>query len=237
MSRGSNGQGTRGGGKVARSENPQMRAIMSQKSPDTKLVGNLVKSIQVQEINGRFKEGIELPPTEELLMMAGRDLNGAEKVISNSDREHSAIYDGEKQVMLKTSHEVDLVYFSPKELKAMKGRTFTHNHPTGPDGLPIPFSRADITLMHFTKAKEFRAVSGDTAFSISPPKESKFWKMKEADVDKLLNASREIAYKKLGMKDESARRNATIQQLAVALDDMLLMVDRQLNLGYKKQKL
>jgi hypothetical protein len=170
--------------------------------------------------------------------MIGRDLAGAEQTIANSDIEHGAIYtDDGKQVWIKTSHADNTVYLTPKELKAMKNRIFTHNHPTGPNGLPIPFSRADITLIHFTKAKEMRAVSGNTVFSVSPPKDSKFWKMKEPAVDKMLNAAREIAFKKIGIKDEESRRNASVEQIAVALDAMLVIVDRQLNLGYKKTTL
>jgi len=239
MSRGATGAGTRGAGRVARSENPQVRAIMSQKSIEVKLVGNLAKSKSLVDEGGILKEGGDVPPTPELLKMAGRDLGDAEQVIANSEVEHGAIYtDDGKQVMIKTSHDADAVYLTPKEMKAMKGKVFTHNHPTGAGGLPIPFSRADITLMHFTKAKEFRAVSGNTVFSVSPPKDSKFWKLKEPAVDKMLNAAREIAFKKIGLSpDDVANGKATIRQLAVALDDMLVMVDRQLNLGYKKTNL
>ena len=239
MSRGANGKGTRGAGRVARSENPRVRAIMSQKSPSVRLVGNLAKSKSLVDRDGILKEGDDVPPTEELLDMAGKELGGAEKVIANSEVEHGAIYDDDgKQVMIKTSHDTDAVYLSPKEMKAMKDKVFTHNHPTGPNGLPIPFSRGDVTLMHFTKAKEFRAVSGNTVFSISPPKDSKFWKMKEPAVDKMLNAARLIAFQKIGLSESDVQRGmATTQQVATALDDMLSMVDRQLNLGYKKSKL
>lgn len=239
MSRGANGKGTRGAGRVARSENPRVRAIMSQKSPAVRLVGNLAKSKSLVDEDGILKEGGDVPPTEELLDMAGKELGGAEKVIANSEVEHGAIYDDDgKQVMIKTSHDTDAVYLSPKEMKAMKDKVFTHNHPTGPNGLPIPFSRGDVTLMHFTKAKEFRAVSGDTVFSLSPPKDSKFWKMKEPAVDKMLNAARLIAFQKIGLSESDVERGmATTQQVATALDDMLSMVDRQLNLGYKKSKL
>lgn len=237
MSRGANGRGTRGAGRVARSESPQVRAIMSQKSIDIKNVGNLVKAKAYDE--AKNKDGGDIEPTPELLKMAGREMGDAERTIANSEVEHSAIYDEDgKQIMVKTSGDPALVFLSPKEMKAMKGRTFTHNHPTGPNGLPIPFSRADVTLMHFTKAKEFRAVSGNTVFSICPPKDSKFWKLKEPKVDALLNTAREMAFKKIGLSiDEVNQGKATISQLATALDDMLSMVDRQLNLGYKKQKL
>lgn len=239
MSRGATGGGTRGAGRVARSENPRVRAIMSQKSPSVRLIGNLAKSKSLVDRDGILKEGDDVPPTEELLDMAGKELGGAEKVIANSGLEHGAIYDDDgKQVMIKTSHDSDAVYLTPKEMKAMKDKIFTHNHPTGPNGLPIPFSRADVTLMHFTKAKEFRAVSGDTVFSISPPKDSKFWKMREASVDKMLTTARVLAFNKIGLsEDDVANGRATISQLATALDDMLSMVDRQLNLGYKKSKL
>lgn len=237
MSRGATGTGTRGAGRVARSENPQVRAIMSQKSIDIKNVGNLVKAKAYDE--AKNKDGGDIEPTPELLKMAGQGMGDAERTIANSRLEHSAIYDEDgRQVMVKTSGDPALVFLSPKEMKAMKDRTFTHNHPTGPNGLPIPFSRADVTLMHFTKAKEFRAVSGNTVFSISPPKDSKFWKVKEPAVDKMLNAARLIAFKKIGLSEDDVNQGrATTAQLATALDDMLSMVDRQLNIGYKKSKL
>lgn len=236
MSRGSQGQGTRGG-RIARSENTALRAIMSQKSPAVKLIGNLVKSKAFSEVNGRPVEGDDLPPTQELVEMVNKDLGDAEKVISNAQVEHSAVYNDEgKQVLVKTSHTQSAVYLTPKEMKAMKGNIFTHNHPLY-GGESLPFSRADVTLLHFTKAKEFRAVAGNTVFSISPPKDSKFWKMKEPAIDKLLDKAREVAFAKLGRFDEDARINATPKELAIALDDMLKMVDRQINLGYKRQTL
>lgn len=240
MSRGSQGRGTRGGGKVARSENPQVRAIMSQKSPNVKLIGNLAKSKSiVEDAKGNLLEGDDVAPTEELLKMAGRDLVDAERTISNSSLEHGALYgkDG-KQLMVKTSHDQSTLFLTNKEMKAMKGATFTHNHPPGPNGLPIPFSRADVTLLHFTKAKEFRAVSGNTVFSISPPEDSEFWKMTEAAVDRMLNTARMLSFYKMGLSPEDVMAGkATVPQIAEALDHMMWMVDRKLNLGYKKSKL
>jgi len=62
-----------------------------------------------------------------------------------------------------------------------------------------------LTLLHFTKAREFRAVAGDTVFSISPPKDSKFWKMKESEVDKLLNVARTTAFLNLGYTEDTIK--------------------------------
>ena len=209
---------------------------MSQKSPAVKLIGNLVKSKSIVMKNGRETEGDDMPPTEELVAMVNRDLNGAEKTIANSTIEHSAVYDENgRQVLVKTSHDSACVYLTPKEMKAMKGNTFTHNHPIV-DGVSLPFSRADVTLLHFTKAKEFRAVAGNVVFSISPPSDSKFWKMKEAEVDKFLNKARETAFGQLGYSPDRIPYAKTAD-LATALDNMLAMVDRKLNIGYKKQKL
>ena len=238
MSRGATGGGTRGAGRVARSESPQVRAIMSQKSIDIKNVGNLAKSKPlIEDAKGNLIEGEDVPPTQELLKMAGQDLSGAEKVIANSEVEHGAIYtDDGKQVMIKTSHDRGAVFLSNKEMKAMKGKVFTHNHPIV-DGAELPFSRADVTLLHFTKAREFRAVAGNTVFSISPPSDSKFWKIKESAVDKMLNASRDFEFNKLGFKTEEARRSVSPKVLAEVLDRMLTAVDKQLNINYKKQKL
>lgn len=236
MSRGSNGQGTRGGRQV-RSEATAVRAIMSQKSPEVKLVGNLVKSKSVVEKNGRIVEGGDLPPTQELLEMTNKDLAGAERVIANSNIEHSAVYnDDGKQVFVKTSNDASQVYLTPKEMKAMKGKVFTHNHPLY-DGESLPFSRADVTLLHFTKAREFRAVAGNTVFSISPPADSKFWKLKEAVVEKMLNAARTMEFERLGFKTEEEQYRASPKVLAMVLDGMLKSVDKQLNINYTRKTL
>jgi hypothetical protein len=207
---------------------------MSQKSIDIKNVGNLVKAKAYDEASN--KDGEDIEPTPELLKMAGREMGDAERVISNANVEHSAIYDEDgRQIMVKTSNDPALVFFSPKELKAMKGRILTHNHPII-DGVSLPFSRADVTLLHFTKAREMRAVAGNTVFSISPPKDSKFWKVKEAEVDKLLNKARETAFGQLGYSPDRIPYAKT-EDLAKALDNMLTMVDRKLNIGYKKTNL
>ena len=235
MARGSTGSGPRSG-RVARSESPALRAILSQKSPAVRLVGNLVKSKALTEKNGRFVEGGDLPPTDELVKMANKELAEAERAMARASVEHSAIYDeDDNQIMVKTSHDSSAVYLSPKEMKAMKGKVFTHNHPIV-DGVSLPFSRADVTLLHFTKAREFRAVAGETVFSISPPKDSKFWKMKESEVDKLLNVARTTAFLNLGYTEDTINR-ATTADLGRALDDMLKMVDRKLNIGYTKKTL
>ena len=209
---------------------------MSQKSPAVRLVGNLVKSKALIEKDGVQSEGEDLPPTQELIEMANKEIAVAERTISNANVEHGAVYDEDgTQVMVKTSHNGSAVWLSNKEIKAMKGRIFTHNHPIV-DGVSLPFSRADVTLLHFAKAKEFRAVAGDKVFSISPPKDSKFWKMKESEVEKMLNAAREVAFAKLGYKGD-ATYSATTKDLATALDDMLKMVDRKLNIGYTTKNL
>lgn len=205
---------------------------MSAKSP-AKGLGNLVKSKRsILDAKGNYKGEEDVEPTPELLAMANQDVENAERAIANSQTEHAAVYVDGKQVFVKTSSEVNFVDFNAKESKAMKGAVFTHNHPTGPNGEPIPFSRGDVKMLLQNKIGSFRAVSGNVRFEMTPPKGSDFWKTSRPKLAKLLDSTF-AAFDKMyrGDNEMSAATLATI------LDKTLETIDSQLNIGYKKTTL
>ena len=208
---------------------------MSAKSPG-KGLGNLVKSKKsILDAKGNFTGKEEdVAPTPELLAMANQPIDTAERAIANSGTEHAAVYVDGKQVFVKTSSEPNFVDFTPKESKAMKGATFTHNHPTGPNGEPIPFSRGDVKMLLQNKIGLFRAVSGNTRFEMSPPKDSALWKTPKAKLAKMLDSTFEHFAKEEGY---SKGRDLPTEVLVRVLDDTLTLVDNTLNIGYKKTTL
>lgn len=232
MARGSD-TGTRGGSRAS-SESVTTRAIMSAKSP-AKGLGNLVKSMKsILDAKGNYKGDEEVAPTPELLAMAGKDIETAERAIANSGTEHAAVYVDGKQVFVKTSSEPNFVDFNAKESKAMKGAVFTHNHPTGPNGEPIPFSRGDVKMLLQNKIGSFRAVSGNTRFEMSPPKDSDLWKTSRPKLARMLDSTFEHFAKEEGY---SKGKPLPTDVLVRVLDNTLSTIDSALNIGYKKTTL
>lgn len=230
MARGSD-TGTRGGSRAS-SENVVTRAIMSAKSP-AKGLGNLVKSKRsILDAKGNYKGDEDVAPTPELLAMANQDIDTAERAIANSATEHAAVYVDGKQVFVKTSSEPNFVDFNAKESKAMKGAVFTHNHPTGPNGEPIPFSRGDVRMLLQNKIGSFRAVSGNTRFEMTPPANSPFWKTPKAKLARMLDSTFAVFDKVY--RGDNKMSAATI---AIILDKTLETIDSELNIGYKKTTL
>jgi len=207
---------------------------MSAKSP-AKGLGNLVKSKRsILDAKGNYKGEEDVEPTPELLAMANQDIENAERAIANSQTEHAAVYVDGKQVFCKTSSDASFVDFNAKESKAMKGAVFTHNHPTGPNGEPIPFSRGDVRMLLQNKIGSFRAVSGNTAFEMTPPKESQFWKTSKPKLAKMLDETFEAYRGAMGYEKGAA---LPTEVLVKVLDLTLTKIDKNLNIGYKKTTL
>lgn len=232
MARGSD-TGTRGGSRAS-SESVQTLAILRAKSPG-KGLGNLVKSKRsILDARGNFKGEEDVEPTPELLAMANQDIETAERVMANSQTEHSAVYLDGKQIFIKTSSAADFVDFTPKESKAMKGAVFTHNHPTGPDNMPIPFSRGDVKMLLQNKIGSFRAVSGNIRFEMTPPKDSALWKTSKLKLARMLDSTFEHFAKEEGY---SKGKPMPTDVLVRVLDNALSTIDSILNIGYKKTTL
>ena len=232
MARGT-GTGTRGGSRAS-SESPVVRAVLTTKSP-VKGLGNLVKAKRsILDAKGNMKGEEDVAPDKELLAMAGKPLEEAERAMANSDVEHAAVYDAQgRQIMVKTSMAENYVDFNAKESKAMQGGTFTHNHPTA-NGMPVPFSRGDVRMLSANKIATFRAVSGNMLFEMKPPAGSPFYKVSPAKLKKLLDVTYDSVKLQLGYA-----KNAQVptRDVLKILDQTMTEIDSQLSIGYKKYQL
>jgi hypothetical protein len=232
MARGT-GSGTRGGSRAA-SETPAVRQILTTKSP-IKGLGNLVKAKRsILDANGNMKSEEDVAPDKVLLDMAGKTLEEAEKVMAIGDVEHAVIYDAQgRQILVKTSMSENYVDFTTKESKAMAGGTFTHNHPLY-DGMSVPFSRGDVSMLRQNKIAVFRAVSGNTVFEMRPPPDSLFNKTSGVKLKKLLDLTFNAAKSELGyaLKDQ-----VRPMDLVKILDRTMTIVDSKLSIGYKKYQI
>ena len=80
----------------------------------------------------------------------GKDLQTVEQEISQSDYETAVIFDNGKAISCQLGNE-DTIKFTKHQLKLMKGKDVTHNHP-----LSTPPSPEDLYLLVDHKAKSFR---------------------------------------------------------------------------------
>ena len=207
---------------------------MEAKSP-IKGFGKMIRAKRsILDAKGNFKGEEDVDPPQVIIDMADKSIEEAEKVMANEGIEYAALYIDGKQAMLKTSSDPSFVDFTAKETKAMKGGTFTHNHPPGEDGTPIPFSRGDVSMLLNNKLNTFRAVSGNTVFEMSPPKGSPFWKTKPAALKKVLNSTFDQFKAAYGYGPGDP---VTTRDLARILDDTLTTVDKKMSIGYKKSTL
>ncbi len=80
----------------------------------------------------------------------GKDLQTVEQEISQNDYETAVIFDNGKAISCQLGNE-DTIKFTKHQLKLMKGKDVTHNHP-----LSTPPSPEDLYLLVDHKAKSFR---------------------------------------------------------------------------------
>lgn len=80
----------------------------------------------------------------------GKDLKTVEQEISQNDYETAVIFDNGKAISCQLGNE-DTIKFTKHQLKLMKGKDVTHNHP-----LSTPPSPEDLYLLVDYKAKSFR---------------------------------------------------------------------------------
>jgi hypothetical protein len=215
------------GGQAARSEAPRVKGI------DFMASGRITKMKL-----GRFPEAREARPSKVLEAAKDKNVVDTEKVFANEDLEHAAVFKDGKQIFLRTDESENSVNFTLKELNAMKDAVFTHNHPVV-EGVSFPFSRADILMMRDVRAQGFRAVAGNTTFVMEPPKGSKFWKTNFGKLEGFMQQVLEVQLKSRGVPGNSVDEmfaRAKPKDAAAALDAMLTLMDKQLNIGYKKLK-
>lgn len=87
-----------------------------------------------------------------------KDMNTVESEISRFPHEVGVIFDNGKAVNCQLGNE-DTVKFTRYQLKMMKGKDVTHNHP-----LSTPPSPEDLYLLVHYKAKSFRTCGKDGAY-------------------------------------------------------------------------
>ena len=80
----------------------------------------------------------------------GKDLETVEQELSQNDYETAVIFDDGKAISCQLGSE-DTIKFTKHQLKVMKGKDVTHNHP-----LSTPPSPEDLYLLVDHKAKSFR---------------------------------------------------------------------------------
>jgi len=194
------------------------RAIADVKSP-IKGLGKLIRSKSADRVSSE---------------LVSKNLTDSERTIVSQSNEYATIYKDGVQIMIKTSGKPDAVDFTLKELKALKGATFTHNHPMV-DGQDIPFSRDDLSFARNAQLEEIRAVSGNTIFSIKPSPE--FYKIPKSKFTDLLNSFRDIEIKREGFDPKTFSRDATVATQVRVLDATFKEFDRKYKINYTKSTL
>lgn len=213
------------GGAQARSEAPRVKGIDFMASgPITKMKA------------GKFPEEREKRPSKVLEAAKNKPLEATEKIFGYEPIEHAAVFKDGKQLFLRTDESENSVNFTLKELNAMKGAVFTHNHPLV-DGVALPFSRADILMMRDVRTSEYRVSAGNTTFVMAPPKDSKFWKTNFKKLEGVMEQVLSAEFKRLRVPGGSVSECFQIAKpadAAKALETMLTFLDKNLNIGYKK---
>lgn len=95
----------------------------------------------------------------------GKDLETVEQEISQNDYETAVIFDDGKAISCQLGNE-DTIKFTKHQLKVMKGKDVTHNHP-----LSTPPSPEDLYLLVDHKAKSFRTCGKNGTYVLEYCKE------------------------------------------------------------------
>jgi hypothetical protein len=175
-----------------------------------------------------------------LKKMESKKLVDAEAAMSDQPLEHAAVYKDGKQILLKGSGLSNMVDFTGdnKALKAMKGAIFTHNHPLY-DGVPLPFSRADVLMMRDYRMEEMRAVAGNVVFSIKPPKDSPFWKTQFKPIIEFMDKSLSLELRSKGVPGKNTDemlRNAGAKQMQESLLGMMTGLNKKFGINFTVNK-
>lgn len=133
----------------------------------------------------------------------GKDLKTVEQEISQNDYETAVIFDNGKAISCQLGNE-DTVKFTKHQLKLMKGKDVTHNHP-----LSTPPSPEDLYLLVDNKAKSFRTCGKNGTYVLEYNKQIEKlpdFKTFSDSYDKIIYELRDKYYNKVqsGMKKEDA---------------------------------
>jgi hypothetical protein len=229
MSRGA-GTGSRGGAfnadvaTRARANKPKLTAYESEvkanEALDDKRLAPLLNS---------GKSGLVFPKE-----LVEADLATAERIIGVQEFETLVIFgkNGAARAII-TAGQGASVSFNAKEAKLLAGAVVTHNHPSGSS-----LSRADIVEMRKNNIKELRAVGVEDGmtYSMSPPRDSLFWK---TSVDKISSTHaklRKEIFSQLGYsggKDYNPLDHAPREVQIEVINQSALAMDKIYGLNYK----
>jgi hypothetical protein len=165
---------------------------------------------------------------EYLKASLGKPVQEVNRIIAGAEMENAVVYNEGKQVLLRNG-KVDEVRFTDAELKMLKGAVVTHNHPYG-----TSFSRADVSLFKRTKMAELHATAqyDGVVYSISPPKDSLFWKTSARQIAKDHDTIRDAIFLEHGY-DKKSQNNAPQEVLRTVINDSIKALDLKYNLNYK----
>lgn len=153
-------------------------------------------------------------------------LDDAERLIRGYNTEYAyAFNDRGKRTLFKTSDAVDYVDLTEKQVRALRDKTFTHNHPSDRS-----FSSADLAVAAGGNVREMRAVGKGWTHSITRPASG--WPSPNELTDAYASADREVFNK----------FNAQISRGAITVEDaeahhaheVMNVVARKLNLSYTR---
>lgn len=136
----------------------------------------------------------------------GKDLKTIEQEISQNDYETAVIFDNGKAISCQIGNE-DTIKFTKYQLKRMKGRDVTHNHP-----LSTPPSPEDLYLLVNYKVKSFRTCGKNGTYVLEYNEQIE----KLPDYETFSNAYDEIIYE-LRDKYYAAVKNGMNKEDAIIL--------------------
>lgn len=105
-------------------------------------------------------------------------LQRSERILVGNNYETAMVFDTDGNVVFKKKGARDEVSFTASEIKQMKGRVVTHNHPNGSG-----FSADDIAMLRRSKAAELRACTRGGTYVIRPPQKWPDSLTTRADID------------------------------------------------------
>jgi hypothetical protein len=230
MSRGA-GTGSRGGAfnadvaTRARAKKPKLTAYESEVKANEALDDK-----RLAPLLNAGKSGITFPKE-----LVDADLAMAERIIgTNEDFETLVIFgkNGAARAII-TAGQGASVSFNAKEAKLLAGAVVTHNHPSGSS-----LSRADIIEMRKNNIKELRAVgvTDGMTYSMSPPRDSLFWKTSADKIFATHAKVRKEIFAQLGYsggKDYNPLDHAPREVQIAVINQSALAMDKIYGLNYK----
>lgn len=135
-----------------------------------------------------------------------------ERILTGNRYETAILYDETGNVENRKKGNADSVHFTEKEIKTMKGKILTHNHPNG-----STFSSADINMLRRADLAEIRACSRRGTYIMRRPKN---WSKDIPDFE-TIDIEYHNIYERIGKeyRDKAAREGKNIVEYLGVVDD------------------